>query len=56
LLRHAHSFLSLRARHGRHLVEHEMGDLALALRPAKREVAFGAKHIAIEIRYPLPTA
>src|ERR1700747_1286461 len=37
-------------------VEHEMENLALALRPARRQVAFGAKNIAVEIGHPLPTA
>src|ERR1051325_8220836 len=37
-------------------VECEMENLTLALRPARREVAFGAEDVAVEICHPLPTA
>jgi hypothetical protein len=37
-------------------VDHENRDSVLALWPARREVAFGAKHIAVKICHPLSAA
>lgn len=38
------------------LIEREMGNPELALRPAKGEIALGAEYVAIKICHPLAAA